>query len=90
MSPATEGQIRATYRGGGGGGEERQDASTGNDDVVHHLGDEVDGVVDEDDVLIAVHKIHHGLGGVAERKGVALMLHKNRNTFILLSFLKFI
>lgn len=25
--------------------------------------------MDEDDVLIAVHEIHHRLGGVAEKKG---------------------
>lgn len=64
--PTTEGRSRATYRRGGGSRQERQDASTGDDDVVHHLWDEVDRVVDEDDVLIAVHKIHHRLGGVAE------------------------
>lgn len=59
FSPSTEGWSRATYGRGGGSRQERQDASTGNDDVVHHLRNEVDRVVDEDDVLIAVHKIHH-------------------------------
>ncbi len=57
--PTTEGRNRATYRGGGGSRQERQDASTGDDDVVHHLRNEVDRVVDEDDILVAVHKIHH-------------------------------
>lgn len=28
----------------------------------------MDGVVDKDDILIAVHKIHHRLGGVAESR----------------------
>ena len=64
--PTTEGQSRATYRRGGGGRQKRQDASTGDNDVVHHLGNEVDRVVDKDDVLVAVHKIHHWFGRVAE------------------------
>lgn len=64
--PATEGGSGATYRRGGGGRQERQDASAGDDDVVHHLRNEVDRVVDEDDVLIAVDEIHHRLGGVTE------------------------
>lgn len=64
--PATERQPRATYRRGGGSRQERQDASTGDDDVVHHLRNKMDGVVDKDDILIAVHEIHHRLGGVAE------------------------
>lgn len=59
-------QSRATYRRGGGSRQERQDTSTGDDDVVHHLRNEVDRVVDKDDVLVAVHKIHNRLGGVAE------------------------
>lgn len=67
--PATRGQNRATYRGGGGRRQQRKDASAGDDDVVHHLRDEMDGVVDEDDVLVAVHKVHYGLGGVTARGG---------------------
>lgn len=65
--PTTRGWSRATYRGGGGRREQRQDASTGDDDVVHHLRNEVNGVVDKDDVFITVHKVHHRLGGVAEK-----------------------
>lgn len=68
--PATERQPRATYGRGGGSRQERQDASTGDDDVVHHLRNEVDGVVDEDDVLIAVDEVHHRLGGVAESRSI--------------------
>lgn len=66
FSPSTEGWSRATYRRGSGSRQERQDAPAGDDDVVHHLRNEVDRVVDEDDVLIAVHKIHYRLGGVAK------------------------
>lgn len=59
LPPTTGGQHGATYGRGSGGRQQGQDASTGYDDVVHHLRDEVDGVVDKDDVLVAVHKVHH-------------------------------
>ena len=51
-----------TYRRRGSSREQRKDPSTGDDDVVYHLREEVDGVVDKDDVLIAVDKIHDGFG----------------------------
>lgn len=67
--PVTRGWTRATYRGGGGRGQQRKDAPAGDDDVVHHLRDEMDGVVDEDDVLVAVHEVHYRFGGVTARRG---------------------
>lgn len=36
----------------------------------------MDCVVDKDDVLIAVHKIHHGLGGVAKKQKNIFMIKK--------------
>lgn len=55
----------ATHRGRCGGREQRQNASAGHDEVVHHLGDEVDAVMDKHDVLAAVHKVQNSLCGVA-------------------------
>lgn len=57
-----------THRGRGGSRQQRQNASAGHDEVVHHLGDEVDAVVDKHDVLAAVHKVQNGLCGVAAWK----------------------
>lgn len=51
--------FSATYGRRGGGGQQRQDPAAGDDDVIHHLRDEMDGVVDEDDVLVTVHEVHH-------------------------------
>ena len=39
--------------------------------------------MDEDDVLIAVHEIHHRLGGVAEREKVGQMIKKKRRKYSL-------
>lgn len=57
-----------THRGGGGSGQQRQNASTRHDQVVHHLGDEVDAVVNKHDILTAVHKVQNRLGGVTEER----------------------
>lgn len=65
---STVSRAGRTYRGRGGRREQGQDPTAGNDDVVDHLRDEVDGVVYKYDVLIAVDKVHDGLGGVAARE----------------------
>lgn len=57
-----------THRGRGGRREKRQNASAGHDEVVHHLGDEVDAVMDKHDVLAAVYKVQNSLCGVATWK----------------------
>ena len=57
--------ARCTYRGRGGRREKGQDPSTGDDDVVDHLRDEVDRVVDKNYILIAVDEVHDRFGGVA-------------------------
>lgn len=48
----------STYRRWSGSGEQRQDPSTGDDDVINHLRNEVDGVVYKYNVLITVHEVH--------------------------------
>ncbi len=52
--------VWRTHRGRGGGRQQGKDSSTGDDDVIHHLRDQVNGVVYEDYVLIAVDKVHDG------------------------------
>lgn len=61
---------RCTYRGRGGRRKKGQNPSTGDDYVVYHLGDEMDGIVDKNDVFIAINKVHDRFGAVAaERHG---------------------
>ena len=48
--------------GTGGGGEEGQQAATGDDQVVGQLGDQVDGVDDEDCVVRSIDKVQNRLG----------------------------
>lgn len=64
---ADNGQIKNPHRGRGGSGEQGQNASAGHDEVVHHLGDEVDTVVDKHNILAAVHKVQNRLCGVTEK-----------------------
>lgn len=61
-------QVARTYRRWGGRREKGQDPSTGDDDVVDHLRDEVDGVVDKNDVLVAINEVHDRFRGVAVGK----------------------
>lgn len=58
----------ATHRGRRGSGQQRQDASAGHDQVVHHLGHQVDAVVDKHGVLAAVHKVQDRFCGVTKRE----------------------
>lgn len=50
-----------TNRRGGGCRQQRKDSSTGHDEVVHHLRNEMDGVVHKYHILTAVHKVHNCL-----------------------------
>lgn len=58
----------ATYRWGGGSREQGQDPTTRYDDVINHLRNEVDGVVDKYNVLVTVYEVHDRFRRVAERK----------------------
>lgn len=62
----------STYRRWSGSGEQRQDPSTGDDDVINHLRNEVDGVVYKYNVLITVHEVHNWFSWMAAQK------HKSR------------
>ena len=56
--PLDGGVAPGTHRRRGGGRKQREDSSTCDYYVVDHLRDEVDGVVDKDDVLVVVDKVH--------------------------------
>lgn len=45
--------------------QKRQDPPTGNNDVVNHLWDKVYGIMDKNNVLVAINKVHGGFGWVA-------------------------
>lgn len=63
---------KRTYRRGGRW-QKRQDPPTSNNDVVDHLWYEVYGIMDKNNVLIAVHKVHGGFGRVAVEGEVKLV-----------------